>query len=656
MNKIKLEDFLTFKFISNIKMNHKQEAVFCVHTCDEGENNYQNNLYMLKEGKTIPLTSGNKESNFIFLDDDTIVFTTLREKQDLDKVNNGEELTCFYKLSLRGGEAVKYFSVPLSVASFLSIDEHTFILQVNYDTRYSHMYKENDKSEILKQKKADADYEVFTQIPFYFNNGGYTSGKVSMLFMYEVKTNTLTPITSEKLNINQFIMNETKDKLYFVANETLPRPSLKESVHMYDLASKEMTTLVEEKEYNIYTIQIFNDHLLMVANKEVTHGNNENPKFFTIDVKTKQVHLLHAYADSIGNSVGSDCRYGYASTIQVYKDRCYFVSTIEEKASVFAIDAKGNIESVLVIDGSVDGFAIEDDMMVFIAMKDNQLQEVYTYDFKQISCQTHLNTTLIGKYVSAYEEVQYENDGISLTGWVLLPENYDSNKRYPAILDIHGGPKTVYGKVYYHEMQVWANMGYIVFFTNPRGSDGRGNDFMDIFGKYGTIDYADLMKFCDVVLERYAIDPKRVGVTGGSYGGFMSNWIITHTDRFACAATQRSISNWLSFYGTSDIGFHFAQDQIHGNIFTSPEKLWEHSPLKYANNVKTPTLFIHSDEDYRCPLEQGLQLYTALVDQGIEARFVMFKQENHELSRSGKPLHRVKRLQEITNWMETHLK
>ena len=128
-------------------------------------------------------------------------------------------------------------------------------------------------------------------------------------------------------------------------------------------------------------------------------------------------------------------------------------------------------------------------------------------------------------------------------------------KKYPAILDIHGGPKTVYGKVFYHEMQVWASKGYFVFFCNIHGSDGRGNEFMDIRGKYGTIDYDELMQFTDKVLETYPqIDASKVGVTGGSYGGFMTNWIIGHTDRFACAASQRSIANWISFSQTSDIG------------------------------------------------------------------------------------------------------
>ena len=134
----------------------------------------------------------------------------------------------------------------------------------------------------------------------------------------------------------------------------------------------------------------------------------------------------------------------------------------------------------------------------------------------------------------------------------------------------------------------------------------------------------------------------------------MTNWTITHTNRFCCAATQRSISNWLSFYGVSDIGFYFATDQNAADFFKDHRKLWDHSPLKYAANIETPTLFIHSDQDYRCPLEQGLQLYTAMKDRGIPARLCMFHGENHELSRSGKPKHRVRRLQEITDWFETY--
>lgn len=251
-------------------------------------------------------------------------------------------------------------------------------------------------------------------------------------------------------------------------------------------------------------------------------------------------------------------------------------------------------------------------------------------------------------------------DREAVNGYVLLPPDFRQEARasYPLILDIHGGPKTVYGSTYYHEMQVWANLGFVVCCTNPHGSDGRGNKFADIRGAYGQQDYDDLMDFLDAVLKTYPqIDSKRLGVTGGSYGGFMTNWIITHTKRFQAACTQRSISNWLSFYGTSDIGYLFATDQNKVKDFSLEDQktLWEHSPLHYINNAVTPTLIIHSDADYRCPYEQGMQLHTALTALGVPNKLCVFHEENHELSRSGRIKAREQRLNLITHWFLQYL-
>ena len=146
------------------------------------------------------------------------------------------------------------------------------------------------------------------------------------------------------------------------------------------------------------------------------------------------------------------------------------------------------------------------------------------------------------------------------------------------------------------------------------------------------------------------VDRDRLGVTGGSYGGFMTNWIIGHTDRFRAAVTQRSICNWVSMAGITDIGYFFVPDQQAADIWSGVDELWNQSPLKYADQARTPTLIIHSDEDHRCELSQGLQFFTALRRNGVEARLCVFKGENHELSRSGRPRARLARLQEIVRW------
>ena len=248
-------------------------------------------------------------------------------------------------------------------------------------------------------------------------------------------------------------------------------------------------------------------------------------------------------------------------------------------------------------------------------------------------------------------------DGVDIDGFVMKPVGYEPGKRYPGILHIHGGPKMVFGPGFHHEMQLWAASGFFVYYCNPRGSCGKGNAFADLQGKYGEVDFRDLMEFTDEVLRRYPeIDADRMGVAGGSYGGFMTNWVIGHTDRFRCAVSQRSIANYVGDYLLSDIGYYYVPDQQLGTIWEHPENLWKASPLTYADRVKTPTLFIHADKDYRCTLANGLEMFAALKLHGVESKLCMFYGENHGLSREGKPSNRISRLSEILHWMEEHLK
>ena len=248
-------------------------------------------------------------------------------------------------------------------------------------------------------------------------------------------------------------------------------------------------------------------------------------------------------------------------------------------------------------------------------------------------------------------------DGVDIDGFVMKPVGYEPGKRYPGILHIHGGPKMVFGPGFHHEMQLWAASGFFVCYCNPRGSCGKGNAFADLQGKYGEVDFRDLMEFTDEVLRRYPeIDADRMGVAGGSYGGFMTNWVIGHTDRFRCAVSQRSIANYVGDYLLSDIGYYYVPDQQLGTIWEHPERLWKASPLTYADRVKTPTLFIHADKDYRCTLANGLEMFAALKLHGVESKLCMFYGENHGLSREGKPSKRISRVSEILHWMEEHLK
>ncbi|CAM4021475.1 S9 family peptidase [Alkalicoccus chagannorensis] len=226
-----------------------------------------------------------------------------------------------------------------------------------------------------------------------------------------------------------------------------------------------------------------------------------------------------------------------------------------------------------------------------------------------------------------------------------------------ALLHIHGGPHAMYGETFFHELQVLAASGFTVIYGNPRGSHGYGQAFVNAVRRdYGGRDYADLMHITDAALQRFPqIQEDRLGVLGGSYGGFMTNWITTRTNRFRAAATMRCISNWTSFYGVSDIGYFFTEWEVGEDFLSDPDFLWDHSPLKYVKQIQTPMLILHGEKDYRCPVEQAEQLFVSLKMQEKPVRFVRFPDANHELSRSGPPKLRAARIQELLEWFTTYL-
>src|SRR5699024_5965425 len=223
------------------------------------------------------------------------------------------------------------------------------------------------------------------------------------------------------------------------------------------------------------------------------------------------------------------------------------------------------------------------------------------------------------------------DDGWDIQGWLLRPYGFEEDKQYPFILEVHGGPHAMYGQTFFHEMQLLAAKGYVVLYTNPRGSHGYGQEFVNACREdYGGKDYSDLMRAVDFVLEEYDfIDEDRLGVTGGSYGGFMTNWIVGHTHRFKAAVTQRCISNWLSFYGVSDLGYFFTIWELGKNLLGDRADLWDFSPLRYAENIETPLLIVHGEKDFRCPIEQGEQMFVTLKHLRKEVEFVRFPDANH---------------------------
>lgn len=298
--------------------------------------------------------------------------------------------------------------------------------------------------------------------------------------------------------------------------------------------------------------------------------------------------------------------------------------------------------------------------MVYLANDFKHLDDLYIADLngKNERKLTSLNEPLWKQIQFAdIERFTYKSaDDWDVDGFFVKPINRQEGKKYPLVLSIHGGPAGQYGVDWYHEFQVYAAKGYAVLFTNPRGSTGYGQKFeRGIVGEWGGKDYVDIMNGLDAALKKYPwIDQDRMGVTGGSYGGFMTNWIVGHTDRFKAAVTLRSLSNFISDDGTRDGAYGHSPD-FGGDIFQKMDLYWDRSPLKYANKVKTPTLILHSDNDYRVPIEQGEQWFRALKHFGVTTEIVFFPRENHNLTRTGEPKHLVESLNWQLYWFDRFL-
>jgi len=344
-------------------------------------------------------------------------------------------------------------------------------------------------------------------------------------------------------------------------------------------------------------------------------------------------------------------------------DRLYFPIMLHGSVLLKSVDLNvENLETIIDEGGVVGSFdfdAKQKRMAYFYATIKNPGQvfvmEMESHQTKQVS---DVNGALLGEIELGEVETVWikGSDGNDLQGWIIKPPQFDTKKKYPSILEIHGGPLTQYGFNFMHEFNFLAAQGYVVHFSNPRGGRGYGEAHAGaIHGAWGTADYADLMAWTDYISQLPYIDPNRMGVTGGSYGGYMTVWIIGHTQRFKAAVTQRCVSNMVSMWGSSDMNWVFQQEMEAGAPFEDLEKFWNMSPIKYIGNAKTPTLVIHSENDHRCPIEQGEQVFVALKRLNVPTEFVRFPGEFHGLSRNGRTDRRIVRLNHIARWFNEYM-
>ena len=365
----------------------------------------------------------------------------------------------------------------------------------------------------------------------------------------------------------------------------------------------------------------------------------------------------------------------YPSSREPVWDGGDIVFTIEDAGNVHVYrvpaDRDGKPEKVIGGDRQVTSFDVQAGMLAFSVATATALPEMCAVAASGKGRETQL-TTIGRTFATVHQPVAPErfvatsDDGTEVEAWLVRPAGFDPSGRYPVLLNIHGGPFTQYGNRFFDEFQVQSGAGYAVLYSNPRGSSGyteawgraiRGaKSGVDAGSGWGGVDYQDLMAVVDEALERYPfLDPARMGVLGGSYGGYMTSWIVGHTNRFVAACSERAVNNLLTMEHTSDIATVFT-DYLGVRHIDDPDEYLRQSPIQYVRDISTPLLILHSEDDLRCPVEQAEELYVAMRLLGKEVEFVRFPGESHELSRSGAPKHRVARFEILLEFFDRHLK
>src|SRR5436305_3456889 len=344
-------------------------------------------------------------------------------------------------------------------------------------------------------------------------------------------------------------------------------------------------------------------------------------------------------------------------------DRIVFAVEDGGNTHVYSVAAAGAAPEPLVGgEQSVNGYDAAGGTVVYTATTATSTGELHAGD-KQLT-QHGAPFTEARTFSEPERFTARSEDGSEVDCWIVRPTAFEEGRRYPTLLSIHGGPFTQYSTVFFDEFQVYAGAGYAVFYANPRGSSG----YTEAWGRairgpssdegpgWGTVDYQDLTAAIDTAVERFDfVDGDRLGVLGGSYGGYMTSWIVGHTNRFKAACSERAVNNLVSAYGSSDVFWAFA-GQFGSFLYDDFDAWVEHSPSTYASAIETPLLIMHSENDLRCSIEQAEHLFITLRLAHKDVELVRFPAEGHELSRSGSPTHRVQRFEVLLDWFDRHLK
>jgi len=621
-------------------------------------------------GPTRQLTSGPHDSTARWSPDGKLLaFLRATEK------DGKPEPAQIYLLSLEGGEARPLTEMPKGASDPVwSPDGRS--LAFNSST----LAKDFDKK---KDDAPDSDVRVITRAAYRDNDEGYLDpDRPDHIWVVDVPRVLAAPQKARQVTTGEFGESEitwSRDgsQIYFVSDRVKESYYLPPAAAIYSVGAtggeiKKVAAL--DGELGALSLSPDGRRLAFVGaisgGDGVVQRSYSQPDLFVTGVEPGSIpkNLTANFDFDIASGVGGDQAPprggGESKPFWSADGRNIFVQAAEEgRVNLKRIDTEtGKVEAVTKGDHAVMSFSSTADgsKMAILLGTPTNVGDVFLVNTRSSEMQpvTHVNAELFAKLqLTEPEMIWYKSfDGRRIQAWVQRPPDFDAGKKYPLILDIHGGPHAAYGYIFDHEIQWMAAKGYVVLYPNPRGSTSYGQEFGNIIQyAYPGDDFKDLMAGVDELIARGWVDPEKLGVTGGSGGGVLTNWTIGHTDRFKAAVSQRSIADWGSFWYDTDFT-QFTPFWFRGAPWEQEADFKARSPITYIQNVHTPLMLIEGESDFRTPpTDGGEQMFRALKYLKRPVVMVRFPGETHELSRSGKPVHRVERLEHIVAWFDKYL-
>ncbi len=650
------EDYYSFEFANDPNLSPDGKLVAYVMTkIDRAQNRRQSSIWIVSvDGQRAPwqfTTSPQSTTAPRWSPDGKwLAFLSSRPAADAAPATgpaaSGEQMrNQVYLLSMSGGEARRLTNLKQGVSSFRWSPDGTRLVVISrIGPSDSRVMENKDRSDVRHYKNSS----------YKFNDSGWFDDRRTHFWVVEVASGSAKQITEgNDWNDSDPQWSPDGQRIAFVSNR---------SGKEYD----------ENRNTDVWVIAADGGELTRISD----HAEADNSPRWSPD--GKQIAFAGVLHERDHPKIFLAPAGGGAPSVMIARDldliptglewagdgrSIVFEAGIKGESQVFRIDMQSQ-SIVPVTKGAravhTPDFNWNTHAIVYTANDFKHPDDVYIADLNGANERklTNLNHSLWKQLELAdVERFTYKSaDDWNVDGFLVKPIGWQEGRKYPLVLSIHGGPAGQYGVDWYHEFQVYAAKGYAVLFTNPRGSTGYGQKFeRGIAGEWGGKDYLDVMNGVDAALKRYPwLDAERMGVTGGSYGGYLTNWIVSHTNRFKAAVTLRSVVNFISDEGTRDGPYGHSAD-FGGDLFERFDSFWDRSPLKYAKNVKTPTLVLHSDNDFRVPLEQGEQWFRALKHFGVTTEIVMFPRENHNLTRTGEPKHLVESLNWQLYWFDRYL-